>query len=71
MKQGRYCIQFSPYTFDDNISIKGHMQGKALGVIKGDVFLDKIASGDAVFHSKKPSCESDVLQINILKEVSQ
>lgn len=61
----------SPYPFEDNISIKGHMQGKALGVIKGDVFLDSIASGVALLHSKKPSCESDVHQNNILKEVSQ
>lgn len=59
-----------PYPFEDNISIKGHMQGKALGVIKGDVFLDSVASGVALLHSKKPSCESDVLQLNIMKEVS-
>lgn len=47
------------------------MQGKALGVIKGDVFLDNVASGVALLHSKNPSCESDVPQLNILKEVSQ
>lgn len=42
------------YRFEDNISIKGHMQGEALGSIREAVFLDSVASGVALVHSKKP-----------------
>lgn len=59
------------YPFEDNISIKGHMQGEALGFIGEAVFLDSVASGVALLHSKKPSWESDVLQLYVMKEVSQ
>lgn len=59
------------YPFEDNISIKGHMQGEALCSIGEGVFLDSVSSGVALLHSKKPSWESDVLQLYIMKEISQ
>lgn len=47
------------------------MQGEALSFIGEAVFLDSVASGVALLDSKKPIYESDVLQLYIMKEVSQ
>lgn len=59
------------YTFEDNSRVKGHMQGEAFCSIGEAVFLDSVASGVALLHSKKPSWESDVLQLYVMKEGSQ
>lgn len=57
--------------FQDNISIKGHLQRETLGFIGESVLLDIETSGIALFNSENPSREGDVLQLYIMKERPQ
>lgn len=56
--------------FQDNISIKGHLQREALCSIGEVVLLDSEAFGIALLKSENPSRKGDVLELHIMKKGS-